>query len=131
MKGDLLLVDSFAWLEILKGTEKGKTALELMKGKKLLTSVANLYEVHYRVAEIKDTKTARRFIEKIKIHAKVTGIDEDTALEAAKIKLESKRRRIKIGAVDCLIYATARLHGAGLLTGDDHFKDLENVLYLE
>ena len=131
MKNDHLLIDSFTWLEILKGSETGKKALELMKDKKLLTSALNLYEVYYRVSEIKDIETAKKFLEKIRIHAKITGIDEATAIEAANIKLEAKKRKTKIGAIDCLIYATSKINRATLLTGDEHFKDFEQVIYLE
>jgi len=35
-----------------------------------------------------------------------------------------------MGAVDCLILATARIHNLKMLTGDKHFNGLEETINL-
>ena len=45
---------------------------------------------------------------------------------AAKIRHEEK-----LGLGDAIIYATAKKEGAILLTGDNDFKDKENVIFIE
>jgi predicted nucleic acid-binding protein len=55
-----ILVDSFAWLELFQGSGKGKRFLQILKENRggIYTSVLNLYEIRYRVEELKDAKTA-------------------------------------------------------------------------
>jgi len=53
-------------------------------------------------------------------------LDEEIAVDSAKIKHEKKW-----GLGDSIIYATARREGAKVMTGDPHFRGLEDVIFLE
>jgi predicted nucleic acid-binding protein len=119
-----ILVDSFAWLELFQGSEKGKKVLQILKENKIYTSVLNLYEIRYRVEEIKDAKTADEFVKAVESHAKVLDITREIAMQASRIKLKME----KMGAVDCNILATARVNGLKVLTGDPHFEGIEGVV---
>jgi predicted nucleic acid-binding protein len=46
------------------------------------------------------------------------------------IKIEQKRKKSKMGAVDCLILATAQLHNLKVLTGDRHFSGMAESIQL-
>jgi predicted nucleic acid-binding protein len=48
------------------------------------------------------------------------------ALHAADLALQ-----YRLSFADALIYATARQHDATLVTADDHFKDLPDVVYFD
>lgn len=56
----------------------------------------------------------------------VAPLDTATALLAAEL-----HRQHKLATADAIVYATARQHGAGLLTCDAHFKDLPDVLLFD
>lgn len=122
-----ILVDSFAWLELFSGSERGKEVLRLLKENvdKLYTSTLNIYEVRYRIEEIKSAETAEDFIKSIEGYARAIPVSKDIAIEASKIKLKTR-----MGAVDCNILATARLNGLKLLTGDQHFKDAKEAILI-
>jgi predicted nucleic acid-binding protein len=49
---------------------------------------------------------------------------------AGAIKLGQCQGKTKMGAVDCMILATARLHGLKILTGDMHFRGFEETIIL-
>lgn len=120
------LVDSFAWLEILQGSERGNTALSIMKrSEQIFTSVLNLYELRYRIEQLKDEQTAIEYIKTIQIHAKTINMDEEVALQGAQLKIE-----YGLGAVDCLLLATARLYNLKLLTGDMHFAAVPDAIMI-
>ena len=53
-------------------------------------------------------------------------LDTATALRAAEL-----HRAHKLAAADAIVYASALLAGAQLLTCDAHFKDLPNVRWVE
>ena len=50
------------------------------------------------------------------------------AVAAGRIKAGQKRAGSGMGAVDCLILATARIHHLKILTGDRHFTGLEETI---
>jgi predicted nucleic acid-binding protein len=52
-------------------------------------------------------------------------LDNEIALKAAEFKHDG------LYMVDAIVYATAIQHDTKLLTGDKHFKDYENVVFLE
>jgi len=55
------LVDSFAWMELFHGSERGKKVLEAIRQNKteIYTSVLSICEISYRIHEIEDEKTAK------------------------------------------------------------------------
>ncbi|MBI4362722.1 MAG: PIN domain-containing protein [Euryarchaeota archaeon] len=118
------LVDSFAWLEYFRGTDRGKRVLDHLRKHEIHVSVLNLYEVAYRVEEEAGEGRAREFLRSLEAHATVHPVGREEALAAARIKRERKQ----MGAVDCHVLATARLHGLKVLTGDPHFEGLKEVI---
>jgi len=119
-----LLIDSFIWLEILQGSPRGKKALEMMdESGELHTSVVNLYEVSYRVRQIRDEETAQEMITSISSHAHIHPVDREIALAAAPLRLVHG-----YAAVDALYHATAHIHNLTMLTGDLHFKGIEGAI---
>ncbi len=126
MNASDILVDSFAWLEILAGSDRGRNALSAIKESSgVFTSVLNIYEIKYRIEQIRDEETADEYIKTVKTHTNVLNIDEKIALSGARIRLENG-----MGAVDSLILATARIHDLLVLTGDRHFAGLDEAVMI-
>jgi predicted nucleic acid-binding protein len=57
--------------------------------------------------------------------ARIVPVDASLALEAADLALEAG-----LAMADALIYATARRHGATLVTGDADFVDMPNTVVI-
>lgn len=91
----------------------------------MFTSVLNIYEIKYRIEQIRDEETADEYIKTVKTHTNVLNIDEKIALSGARIRLENG-----MGAVDSLILATARIHDLLVLTGDQHFAGLDEAVMI-
>ena len=124
---DGVLVDTYAWLELFQGSEKGTKVKEIIqKADPLYTSVLNLYELFYRIEQIKGDDTAYHYIEILKSRVKIISISPEIACKGAKIKMDYP----SMGAVDCLMYATAQEKDLVVLTGDQHFRNLSGVILL-
>ena len=121
-----ILIDSFAWLEMFQGSKKGEKVLRILKENagQIYTSVLNLYEIRYRVGEIRDIKTADEFIKTIENYTKVLEVTRDIAMKASEVKMGRK----EMGVVDCVVLASARINGLKVLTDDPHFEGLEEVV---
>ncbi len=123
MKSAGILVDTYAWMEILKNSVWGNHALAVIEqSSPVYISVLTLYELQYRLEEEYGHDVASTRIRTIRSHTETIPVDEQIASLAGLIKFEQKRKKSKMGAVDCMILATARLHNLKVLTGDRHFS---------
>ena len=124
-----MLVDSFAWIEYFMGTEKGE------KVKDIVESDIRLYTSPIVIAEIysKSLRTNGRAEERgrfIVERCAIIPIDEEIAIEAAKIHAEAKKTMEDFGLADAFILASARYRNVKVLTGDPHFENFSDSIML-
>ena len=92
---------------------------------KIVVSTINIAEVYNAFRRDYDEPSAETARKTIRQRSYVIEVTEEIAIGSAKIKHE-----LKWGLGDSIIYATAKREGALVLTGDPHFKDLKEVIYL-
>lgn len=121
-----LLLDSWAWLELFQGSEKGRQVLDLVKkAEGVFTTTANVYEVMYRVRDDKGEAASEEKKEFIQHHAVIQDITLEVAVSAVGL-----RKKEKLAAMDSFALAGALLLDAKLVTGDPDFKNVKNIVYL-
>ncbi|MFH1773589.1 MAG: type II toxin-antitoxin system VapC family toxin [Methanobacteriota archaeon] len=121
-----MLIDSFAWIEYFMGTNKGIEVKKIVDDTTIAYTspiiTAEIYSKSIRADGIEKAEERKDFI----LHRCVfVPADEEIALEAGKIHAQ-----MKIGLADAFILATASKKNTRILTGDPHFKGLENVEFL-
>lgn len=133
-----IVVDTYAWIEYFRGTVKGEAV------KRYLLSARGVYTPSIVLAEI-----ARKYLregfsrdavsEKLKVIANISTIipiDTELALEAGEAYLEllehSRKQKLKQkpSLNDAIVLATARRMKAKVVTGDQHFKNLRETLWV-
>ena len=132
-----IVVDSYAWIELFIGSRKGSKAREA------LTEAGEVYTPDFVLAEIArkylregmDQQTILERLRKISESSDVTPISLEAALESAKCYFELKEKARKAGIsdpslFDAMVLATARVLKAKVITGDRHFKNLNETLWL-
>jgi len=118
------IVDTSGWLEYLADTPLADNyAAAIENTDKLLIPGIVLYEVFKKITLAYDENRAFRAIAQLK-QGRVIPVDEAIALYAGKASIEKK-----LPMADALIYATAILHHATILTQDAHFEGLPQVKY--
>jgi predicted nucleic acid-binding protein len=129
MTNPKILVDTYTWIEIFQDSSWGREALACIeKNSPVAVSVLTLYELQYRITELSGRQEADTVIEMILSHTDVVPVDSGIAIQAGAIKAGQPKKGSSMGAVDCMILATARLHGLKILSGDKHFSNLEENL---
>ena len=120
-----VLIDSWAWIEYINGSQVGKKVQEFMDGNdECIVSTINIAEVYKKLlADL--PKEANVIIGKILQIAFVIPLNTEIALHAGRIKHEKK-----MGMADAIVLATARLHNAKIVTGDSDFKKENDVIYI-
>ena len=118
---ELVLVDSSGWVEYFGEGPKAETFAPYLENEPLLVPTVVLYEVYKKLRQAESTTAADRFVSQA-LRQRVVPLDEPVALAAAKVSLEHH-----LPMADAIIYATALLFRAELVTSDPDFKDLPGV----
>ncbi len=92
----------------------------------IFTSTITLAEtVRYFLASGKDEATIRLCLDDIRARSTVVPVDETIAIAAGQLK-----KREVAGIADSIILATARAGDHKVVTGDPHFKEIPDAVYL-
>ena len=126
------VVDSYAWLEYFMGTiagGKAKKIIDSSTDEKLTPTicVAEIYSKVLRVEGLNRAELQRAFI---KSRSAIVSLTEEVAIEAAKIDVEMKKKVAGWGLADSIVLGTARNKRAKVLTGDEHFLNLDETIFI-
>ena len=120
-----VLVDSWAWIEYFKGMPAAQKAREIIESnEQMFVSAINVSEIYLFLLGNKPSE-AEKLIKFVLNSSFVIPVETNLSLKAAKIKHEHK-----MGLADAIVMATAEENNAKILTGDDDFKNMQNVIYI-
>jgi predicted nucleic acid-binding protein len=125
----LEVLDTFAWIEYFAGSEKGERAKQYVESGEAVTPsivVAELVDKYER--ERIDPKERLGFI---RAKSSVSPLDDAIAETAGSISAERRSKVRGWGLVDSVVLATARSMGAKVVTGDEHFRDLDEAIMIK
>ncbi len=122
----MIVVDSSGWLEYFAGSVNGaRFAPAIQNTAELLVPAICLYEVFKRVVIQRGEEEALQAAG-LMMTATVVEITQEITLHAAHLSID-----FKLPMADSIILAVARLNNAELWTQDEHFKGLDQVIYIE
>jgi predicted nucleic acid-binding protein len=131
MTGPGILIDTYAWIEIFQDSPWGREALACIEKNSLrAVSVLTLYELQYRLSDLYGDQKTGSLLATILSHTEIIPVDIQIAIAAGSIKAEQKQAGSGMGAVDCMILATARVHDLKILSGDKHFAGLDETMQI-
>lgn len=126
------VIDSYAWLEYFMGTKVGERVKEIIENsEEKITPTICLAEVYAKTLKVEDQQLAEKQKAFIKEKSAIVFLDEMIAVEAAKVLVNNKKEIDGWGMADSIVYATAIVKKADVVTGDEHFRKLKNVLLIE
>lgn len=116
-------LDSYALIEIIKENKNFKKFEDTTN----FTSIANLLEVHYSIGRNFGVEKADEVINKLK--PIIIGIEIKDIKDASIFRI--KNSKMKFSYVDCLGYVMALNSRMKFVTGDNQFKNFENVEFVK
>jgi predicted nucleic acid-binding protein len=90
-----------------------------------------LAEVYGKALKVDGMELAEKQKTFIKEKRALIPLDEAIAVESAKVQTKMKREIDGWGLTDSIIYATAIVKNAKVVTGDENFRALENVIFIK
>jgi PIN domain nuclease of toxin-antitoxin system len=123
------IIDSYAWLEYFMGSEAGRKVEEIIDNEadeKLTPSIC-LAETYAKILKTEDNEKAELRRAFIKSRSALISLDEDLAVEAAKTDVAMKKKVQNWGLADSIVLSTARDRKGKVVTGDPHFRELDDA----
>ena len=127
MKFDYVF-DTFAWIEYFQASKKGEVVKEFLEKHKIATpiiAIAELADSYLRIGE----ELGERY-DFIIANSTIINLTPELCIEGAKIKKEMRKLEKDFGLIDGIIYAIAKELKAKLVSGDHHFKNAKDVVFL-
>ncbi len=122
-----MLLDTHAWIEFFIGSEKGKRIGGFLE-KNIYTNIITFSEI--AVWCLKNKLNTKEYIDFIKRTSTILELEEEICLLAGKINFEIKKTIKDFGMIDSLIYASGKIYNMKIVTGDKHFENLEDVIFI-
>jgi len=126
------VIDSYAWIEYFMGSRVGEKVKPLIENsEEKITPTICLAEVYAKTLKVESQELAEKQKAFIKEKSSLAFLDESIAVESAKLNVRLKREIDGWCLADSIVYATATVKKAEVVTGDEHFRKLENVLFIK
>ena len=125
------IVDAWAWIEYFRGSKSGSKLNEILED-----PTTDVYVSAITIAEV-TSKLARDGIDVeaaydiLLSNSQVIKVDEQISKQAGFLHSEMRQTIKDFGVADALVLATANKLGAKIITGDPHFKGLENAIMIK
>jgi predicted nucleic acid-binding protein len=130
------IIDSYAWIEYFRASKYGEVAKEYIESADSVTPSIVVAEVSRKLQkeielgnETPDGRLKR--LEFIHATSQVVDLYFELALDAGKIDCEMKKKVRDWGLADSIVLCTARSLKGKVVTCDEHFRDLKDVIFIK
>ncbi len=126
------VIDSYAWIEYFMGTKNGEKVKPIIEGQdEKITPTICLAEIYSKTLRVENQELAEKQRSFIKEKSVLAPLDEQTALESARVLNRLKKEINGWGLADSIVYATGTIKKAEIVTGDEHFRKAKNVFFIK
>lgn len=122
---DEYVMDAYAWIEYLRGSEAGRKVKAVLEKGEVHTCAITVAEVVSKVArEGRDFEAAYDILVS---NSQMVDVDEELSREAGTLHFEMGKKKADFGLADAYALAIARKLNCRILTGDPHFRGIKEA----
>lgn len=130
------VIDSYAWIEYFRASRPGELAKKYIESEDSATPTIVVSEISRKLlSEIElgnETREGRlKRLEFMRATSQIIDLDFEIAAEAGEIDLDMKKKVKGWGLADSIILCTARNAQGKVITGDEHFRGLEETVFIK
>jgi len=130
------VIDAYAWIEYFRASKAGEIARQYIESEKSVTPTIVVSEISRKLMmEIElgnETQEERQMqLDFIRTTTQIIDLYFEIAAKAGEIDLEMKKKVKGWGLADSIILCTAQAIKGKVVTGDEHFRGLEEVIFIE
>jgi predicted nucleic acid-binding protein len=125
------IIDSYAWVEYFNGSKKGEILKKLFleEKNKFFTISCCLAEI--KGWAIKNNQNFDNILNIIRPNSEILNLNENDWILAGKERAEQRIKQKDFGLIDSTILVKQKELNCKIVTGDLHFKDLKNIIFME
>lgn len=133
----MYVIDTYSWLDYFSSAKKNEDLNKLIEQSqdKYTPSLGFAEVKRMLLRKIRSGEETRAGMEQklhfIRLNSFIVELDADMAERAAEMADELGHERKGMGLADAVILATAQSLGAKVVTGDEHFKGLKDVIFIK
>ena len=124
------VVDAWAWIEYLVGSEHGSKLNKILEDEssEIYTCAVTLAQVISKIArEGRDVEIPYSLLMS---NSQIMNADEELSKHAGLLHAEMKQEEKNFGLADAYVLATAKKLKSKVLTGDAHFKNIKDAVLI-
>ncbi|MBI2146378.1 hypothetical protein HYU22_03495 [Candidatus Woesearchaeota archaeon] len=126
----LYIIDSYAWIEYFTGSVKGKVLQQLF-----LDSKNRFLTVECCLAEIKGWSLKQQMdfdslFKVLRANSRIIPLTEHDWIDAAQHRFEQRQTQPDFGLIDAVLLVKQQEFNCKIVSGDRHFKNLNNIVFL-
>lgn len=130
------VIDTFAWIEYFKASKMGEAAKEYIEGEHSVTPTIVVSEISRKLSRDielgNETREGRmRRLEFIRSTSRIVELNFETAAEAGEVNEKLKDKAKGWCLTDSIILCTARSLNGKVVTGDEQFREIDNVVFIK
>ncbi len=130
------IIDSYAWIEYFKASKMGETAKKYIESEQSITPTIVVAEISLKLQKdiVLGNETCEgrlQRLEFIRSTSRIVDLDFETAVEAGELNEKLKEQAKGWGLTDSIILCTARSLRGKVVTGDEHFRELADVVFIK
>jgi len=124
------IIDSYAWVEYFNGSTKGKKVQKL-----LLDQKHSFSTIHPCLAELhgwalKNSQDFNQVLQVVRANSDLISLSEDEWIQAGKERFLQRKREPDFGLIDAAILVKQHELGCKVVSGDRHFRKVQDVVFL-
>jgi len=125
------IIDSYSWIEYLEGSKLGEKVREV-----IINENNEIFSLNLCIAEVV-SKAKRKNLNvetafnAVNVNSKVAEVTPEIAKKAGLFHAEIRSEVKDFGLVDAIILMLARELNAKILTGDSHFKNYKEAIFMK
>jgi predicted nucleic acid-binding protein len=130
------IIDAYAWIEYFRASKSGEIAKKYIENGNSATPTIVVSEISRKLLkeielgnETPEGRTER--LEFIRASSQIVDLDFEMAVEAGRIDVDMKKKEKGWGLADSIVLCLAKCKEGKVVTGDLHFKELDNVIFIK
>lgn len=126
-----IIMDAYGWIEYFYGSSNGEIVRGILNdhNNQIFTHSVTLAET---ISNVKrkgfDAEVAYNLIQQ---HSLIINTQEDFSKEVGLLHAEMRKKISDFGLADTFVLLFSQKEQATIVTGDPHFKDIKNVIFLK
>lgn len=126
----IFIIDTYTWVEYFIGSKQGAKLQELFDNlrNKFITMECSLSEL--RGYCLKNNFNFEQMYSVVEKNSLVLPVLREHWINAAKIKHEIRKKIERFGLIDSILVAKQKELDCKIVTGDHHFKNLKNIVFV-